>query len=108
MRRRKRLAIVHGSGNVFRDFGSKDADLEQLRAVLAARIIVVLKVKGLGVRAAQRRTRIPAAEFSRIRNAMLTGFTVERLISILNRLGLQVDFQVSVHRPTPRPRTTYI
>ena len=34
--------LVRGSGNVFRDFGVPNADLEQARAVLAAKIIGVL------------------------------------------------------------------
>ena len=34
--------IVRGSGNVFRDLGHPDADREQLRSLLAARILGVL------------------------------------------------------------------
>ena len=38
----KDIELVRGSGNVFRDFGRPSADLEQLRSILAARIIRVL------------------------------------------------------------------
>ena len=34
--------LVHGSGNVFRDFGRADADVQQTKALLAARIIGIL------------------------------------------------------------------
>ena len=34
--------LIHGSGNVFRDFGHPNAELEQTRAILAAEIIKVL------------------------------------------------------------------
>ena len=34
--------LVRGSGNVFRDLGRADADLEQARAILAAKIVGVL------------------------------------------------------------------
>jgi hypothetical protein len=35
----ERLEVVQGSGNVFRDLGHKSADVEQLKAILAAEII---------------------------------------------------------------------
>ena len=44
------------------------------------------------------RTGIAAADFSRIRNADLGRFTVDRLISVLNRLGSRVEVKVRVHR----------
>ncbi|MGH7110320.1 MAG: helix-turn-helix domain-containing protein [Stellaceae bacterium] len=88
---------VRGSGNVFRDLGLPNADLEQLRAILAARIIKVLDEEQLTVRQAQERTGIAAADFSRIRRANLARFTVDRLMEILRRLGQQVDIEVRVH-----------
>ena len=50
----------------------------------------------LTVRAAQARTGIAAADFSRIRNADLGRFTADRLIGILNRLGSRVEVKVRV------------
>jgi predicted XRE-type DNA-binding protein len=98
----ERLEVVRGSGNVFRDFGHEDADLEQLRAILATEIIKALDREGLSVRRAQARTGIAAADFSRIRNADLGRFTVDRLVSIINRLGLRVDVTVRVGRAQAR------
>src|ERR1700691_435650 len=91
---------LRGSGNVFRDLGHKNADCEQLKAILAADIIKALDRDGLSVRAAHARTGIAAADFSRIRNADLGRFTIDRLISILNRLGSRVEVQVTVRRAT--------
>jgi predicted XRE-type DNA-binding protein len=96
--RGKRLEVVRGSGNVFRDLGHKDADVKQCKAILAAEIIKALDRQGLSVRAAHDRTRIAAADFSRIRNANLERFTVDRLISIINRLGSRVELKI---KPTP-------
>ena len=93
---RDRIELAHGSGNVFRDFGYANADVEQLKANLAAEIIKVLRREKLIVRAAHQLTGIAAADFSRIRNADLRRFTLDRLISILNRLGTRVDVQVSL------------
>jgi len=97
----KEIEIIRGSGNVFRDLGHPNADLEQLKSILAAKIIGVLDDKGLSVRKAQTITGIAAADFSRIRNAQLDRFTVDRLMTILNRLDQQVKIQVSV-RPSPK------
>jgi predicted XRE-type DNA-binding protein len=93
--------VIRGSGNVFRDFGHPDADREQLRAILAAKIIGVLDDRTLSVRDAQAATGIAAADFSRIRQAKLDRFTIDRLMTILSRLGQEVEVSVNVH---PRRR----
>lgn len=86
---------------MFRDLGHENADVEQFKAILAAEIIKVLDREGLTVRAAQGRTRIAAADFSRIRNADLGRFTADRLMTILNRLGSRVEVKVKVRRVEP-------
>jgi predicted XRE-type DNA-binding protein len=97
----KKLEVARGSGNVFRDVGHKNADVEQLKAILAAEIIKALDREGLSLRGAQARTGITAADFSRIRNADLNRFTVDRLMSIVNRLGSFVDVKVRLRRRQP-------
>jgi predicted XRE-type DNA-binding protein len=97
----EKLELVRGSGNVFRELGHENADLEQLKAILAAEIIKALDRQGLSVRAAQRQTGIAAADFSRIRNADLRRFTVDRLMSVINRLGSRIDVKVRVRRGEP-------
>jgi len=52
--------------------------------------------EALSVRGAQGRTGIAAADFSRIRNADLGRFTVDRLMSIINRLGSRVEVKIKV------------
>jgi predicted XRE-type DNA-binding protein len=94
--KREKIEVVHGSGNVFRDFGYENADVEQLKAILAAEIIKMLDREKLTVRAAHARTGIAAADFSRIRNADLSRFTLDRLVSTINRLGSRVEVKVSV------------
>ena len=91
--------LVRGSGNVFRDFGEPDAEILQLKAILAAKIIDVLDEKKISVRKAHELTGFAAADFSRIRNAKLQRFTIDRMMAILGRLGQDVDVQVNV-----RPR----
>jgi len=90
------IVLVRGSGNVFRDLGHASPDVQQLKAILAAEIIKMLDRHGLSVRGAQTRTGIAASDFSRIRNADLNRFTLDRLVSIINRLGARVDVRVKV------------
>ncbi|HEY5055373.1 MAG TPA: helix-turn-helix transcriptional regulator [Acidobacteriaceae bacterium] len=92
------LELVRGSGNVFRDFGHPNADVEQMKAILAAEIIKTLDREKLTVRGAHARTRIAAADFSRIRNADLGRFTLDRLVTILNRLGARIELRIKVKR----------
>jgi len=94
----ERQETLRGSGNVFRDLGRENADAEQLKAMLAAEIIRTLKREKLTVRAAHARTGIAAADFSRIRNADLGRFTLDRLMAILNRLGARIEVKVRVRR----------
>jgi predicted XRE-type DNA-binding protein len=103
----KKMEVMRGSGNVFRDLGHKNADVEQFKAILAAEIIKALDREGLSVRAAHGRTGIAAADFSRIRTADLGRFTVDRLMSIINRLGSRVEVKVRVRRAeTARHKAT--
>ena len=94
------LKVIHGSGNVFRDFGYPDADVLQFKASLAAQIIKTLDREEISVRGAQERTGIAAADFSRIRNADLKRFTVDRLMTIVNKLGTRIDLTMKF-KPAP-------
>ena len=87
--------LVEGSGNVFRDFDDPHADLKQAKAVLAARIIVALDDRKLTVRKAASLTGFAAADFSRIRNADLGRFTLDRLMKMIAALDDRI--KVTVH-----------
>jgi predicted XRE-type DNA-binding protein len=97
------LEVIRGSANVFRDFGHEKADLEQFKALLAAEIIKALDRDQLSVRAAHARTGTAAADFSRIRNADLGRFTLDRLVGIINRLGSRVEVKLEVKPSTRSP-----
>ena len=97
------IEFVHGSGNVFRDFGDPEADLKQAKAVLASRIIAVLDDRGPAVRKAASLTGFAAADFSRIRNADLRRFTLDRLMKMLAALdaNARVTVKVDLSRSAP-------
>ena len=93
------MDLVQGSGNVFRDFGREDADLHQAKALMASEIIKILDDRHWTTRKAEDATGISHADFSRIRRANLARFTLDRLMTVLTRLGQEVELSVSV-----RPR----
>ena len=45
--KKDKLEVVRGSGNIYRDFDKPDADVRQLKAILAAEIIKALDKQGL-------------------------------------------------------------
>ena len=96
-----KLELVGGSGNVFRDLGDPEADLKQAKAVLAAQVIKTLDEQGLTVRKAAELTGFAAADFSRIRNANLGRFTLDRLMRMLAALDAHASVTVHVGRNRP-------
>lgn len=85
---------MRGSGNVFRDFGYADADGRQVKALLGAQIMNILDREGLSTRQAEERTGVSHADFSRIRQAKFSRFTIDRLMSIPGLLGQEVELPV--------------
>lgn len=96
--KKDRFEIIRGSGNVYRDLDIPDADVRQLKAILAAEIIKTLDKKGLSVRKAQSLTGIDAGDFSRVRNADFRRISIERLMAMINRLGSRIEVAVKVRR----------
>lgn len=101
MTTKEKIELVRGSGNVFRDFGVPNADVRQLKSLLAAEIIGILDDRKLSTRKAEKETGVPHADFVRIRKPELKRFTVDRLIGILNKLSQRVEVSVKI-RPLPK------
>ena len=91
----EKFELVRGSGNVYRDFGRPNAGLEQARAIVAAKIIRSLVARQLSTRDAETLTGVAHSEFSRIRNAQLRRFTLDRMIAILGKLDEDVEVSVT-------------
>lgn len=89
------LNIIEGSGNIFRDVGLRDPDNKLIKANLAAEIIRVLRERELSNVAAAERAGVAETDISRIRNADLNRFTIDRLVRILNRLDRRVDVVIT-------------
>ena len=87
--------IMRGSGDVFADLGFADAPVMRLKSRVATEIARALDRRGLSVRAAAQELGTTAADISRIRNADLDRFTLDRLVRIADRLGCRIAIKVS-------------
>lgn len=96
-----KLEIVRGSDNPFRDAGLSDPDTKLMKADLAAGIMRVLRERDLSGARAAALAGVTEADISRIRNADLNRFTIDRLVRILNRLDSRVQVSISL-RPRER------
>ncbi len=103
---KEEIEVIYGSGNVWKDFGYPDADIRQAKSILAAKIIGILDDRKLSIRQASKQTGFAAADFSRVRNADLSRFTLDRLIRILHSLDEKLEVEISIqprleaHQPT--------
>lgn len=96
-----KLDIVRGSDNPFRDAGLSDPDTKLMKADLAAGIMRVLRERDLSGARAAALAGVTEADISRIRNADLNRFTIDRLVRILNRLDSRVQVSICL-RPRER------
>ena len=89
------------SGNVFADLGIENPEEEQTKAKLVWEIEQVIKKRKLTQAAAAEVMEITQPKVSALIRRKLDGFSVERLIHFLNRLGQDIDIIV---RPKPHSR----
>ena len=87
--------------NVFEDIGVPNPDVAVVKAELAARINAIVTARKLKQAEAGTQLGIDQAKVSALRNGKLAGFSTDRLLRMLNRLGQDVEIVV---RPKPRSR----
>lgn len=104
---RDEFEVILGSGNVYRDLNYPDADLRQAKALLASDVIGIVNNRKLTSKKAAKLTGIETNVFDRIRKPDLKCFTLDRLITILNKLDQHVDICIHVtertHEQKPMP-----
>lgn len=87
--------LIRGTGDVFTDLGFADAPVMRLKSRVAGEIVRVLDKRRLSVRAGAKDAGATPADLSRIRNADLDRFTLDRLVRIAERLGCRVEIRIS-------------
>jgi predicted XRE-type DNA-binding protein len=94
------LELVRGSNNPFEDVGLPEADAKLIKADLTAEIIAILRERRLTVAAGAKLAGVQTADMSRIRNTYLSRFTIDRLVTILNRLDRHVEVRLIARAAT--------
>jgi predicted XRE-type DNA-binding protein len=97
----KALEITRGSGNVFADLGLPDAEERQTKLRLAYALNAIMDAQRLTQAAAAARLGLNQPKVSALRNYKLEGFSVERLMTLLNALDRDVEIVI---RKKPRSR----
>ena len=93
--------ISRGSGNLFADLGFSDAEERQTKLRLAYALNTILDQHRLAQAAAAARLGLNQPKVSALRNYRLEGFSVERLMTLLNALDQDVEIVI---RAKPRSR----
>jgi predicted XRE-type DNA-binding protein len=100
MSRDLRSTFTESSANVFADPGLPDARARFAKAELARSITAIIQERGLTQREAARVLGIDQPKVSAISRGRLGDFSLERLLMLVNRLGMDIDIAVS---PNPEP-----
>ena len=97
-----RTGITCASGNVFKDLGFENADGLQAEAVLAHEIYTIIKQRKLSQRQAAKLLSLDQADVNKLMNGRYTGFSLRRLVKLLNKLDRDVELIV---KKRPRGRS---
>lgn len=97
------LEVVRGSGNVFKDAGHPDPEINQAKALLAAEIIRALRLQKLTNVQAAKKTGFNSTDFSRIKEPDLKRFTIDRLMTILNKLDPEIEMTMEFKGGSKKP-----
>ncbi len=92
--------VTTGSGNVFADLGLPEAGAEFLKAQLTYQLAKRIEALGLTQTAAAMRLGLSQPDVSKLMKNRPTGFSVGRLLTLLNALDLDIDI---VLRPASTP-----
>jgi len=85
------VPVAEGSGNVFVDLNLPDADDLQTKAELVRQLYQRIKALRLSQVKAAKVLGLKQPDVSKLINGRFTGFSVERLLDLLNALSIDVD-----------------
>ncbi len=90
----KKVYGTGGSDNVFKDLGLPHPELEMLRTQLSVEIYATLKRRRLTQSKAAELLGVSQADVSRLKNADISRYSVDRLFRFLKRLGGEVEVHI--------------
>lgn len=83
-----------GSTNVFKDLGFKNAEEMQAKATLASRIITIIEQEDWTQKEAAEKLGLKQPKISLLCRGQLSGFSLGKLISLLNKLNQDIDIVI--------------
>lgn len=108
MKSTKKTKVTPSSGNIFADLGLPEAEDRLLKAQLALRIQQLIEQKGMTQAEIAPLLNLDQPKVSNLLRGRLAGFSVERLFSILNKLGHNVEVHISEEEHEPEDTYTAV
>ena len=90
--------LYKGSGNVYKDLGFPNAEEMQAKAILVSRIVSIIKKKHWSQAKAASVLGIKQPKVSLLSRGQFSGFSLGKLISLLNKLNQDIEIVVK-NRP---------
>jgi predicted XRE-type DNA-binding protein len=98
------IAIHDSSGNVFADLGIEDSEEYMAKSELAAEILRIVQRRRLTQAEAAKLLGIRQPKVSDLLRGRLDGFSTDRLLRFITRLGYDVQIRLSKARPHTQGR----
>src|ERR1700687_353702 len=90
--------VTRSSGNIFADIGLPNAFEHELKARIVLTLDRTIKALGFTQTAAADRIGIAQPDLSKILRGNFSGFSLERLLSAVMKLGSAVEIKIKAHR----------
>ena len=91
------IPVVEGSGNVFADLDLANADELQMKAELTRQLYNRIMTLGLSQVQAATQLGLKQPDVSKLMHGRFTGFSIDRLITLLTALEIDVDIVLRPH-----------
>ena len=91
------IPVAEGSGNVFADLDLPNADELQIKAELTRQLYNRITALGLSQVQAARQLGLKQPDVSKLMHGRFTGFSIDRLITLLTALEIDVDIVLRPH-----------
>lgn len=93
--KKKTIATVEiGSGNVFKDLGFPHPEEMQAKAALASELLSIIQKHKWKQTEAAEALGLPQSKVSLLTRGQLSGFSIERLMRLLNKLNRDINIVV--------------
>jgi predicted XRE-type DNA-binding protein len=90
--------VTRSSGNIFADIGLPNAPEHELKARVVLNLHRRIEALRLTQTAAAHRIGIAQPDLSKILRGNFSGFSLERLLSAVTKLGEDVEIKIKTHR----------